>query len=116
MAVVDSQNQLNTTNNAPWIPEIVANDVIGALGAYLNLGRTVTKNSELTSQQVGETINVPRRGTIQSNSLAQNGDVQVQTPTADSVPVTFDHHQEVTIAELDYAQSVQVSSALPGYV
>ncbi len=117
MAVSQAQNLLNTTNNAPFIPEIVANQALGRLGAYLSLGRTVSKDSELTTVQVGETIRVPVRGSLQSNSLAQNGDVQVQTPTSTSKPVTLDHHQEVTIAELDYTRSVQQGgSVLPGYV
>lgn len=117
MTYIGSQNELTTTNNAPFIPEIIANQALGRLGAYTNLGRTVTKDSDLTTVQVGETINVPVRGTIVSNALAQNGDVSVQTPTSTSKPVTLDHHQEVTIAELDYTRSVQQGgSVLPGYV
>lgn len=114
MAVTDA---LNTTLNAPFIPTLVANQVIGALGSYVNLGRTVTKDSELVTQQVGETVNVPKRGAVSSNSLAQNGSVTLQQPSATTVPVTLDQHEEVTIAELDYAKSVQQGgSVLPGYV
>lgn len=117
MSVVQAQNQLNTTTNAPFIPEVVANQSLGRLGAYLSLGRTVTKDAELTTVQVGETINVPVRGSLSSNSLAQNGDVQVQTPTASSKPVSLTNHNEVTIGELDYLKSVaQGGSSLPGYV
>lgn len=113
MAVTDA---LDTSLNAPFIPTVVANQVIGALGSYLSLGRTVAKDSELTTQQVGETINVPKRGAISSNSLAENGEVTLQQPQATTVPVTLDHHQEVTISELDYAKSVQQGgSTLPGY-
>jgi hypothetical protein len=115
--MANNQNQMNTTNNAPFIPTIVANQALGRLGSYLSLGRTVTKDSELTTVQVGETINVPVRGSLSSNSLAQNGDVNVQTPTSTSKPVTLDHHNEVTIAELDYTRSVQQGgTTLPGYV
>jgi len=114
MAATDA---LNTTLNAPFIPTLVANQVLGALGSYLSLGRTVAKDSELVTQQVGETINVPKRGAVSSNSLAQNGSVTLQQPSSTSVPVTLDMHEEVTIAELDYLKSVaQGGSSLPGYV
>lgn len=112
-----NQNGLTTTTNAPFIPVIVANQALGRLGNYLNLGRTVSKDSDLTSVQVGETINVPVRGAVSTNELAQNGDVTVQTPTSSTVAVTLNHHKEVTIAELDYLRSVaQGGSSLPGYV
>lgn len=107
---------LNTTLNSPFIPTLVANQVLGALGSYLNLGRTVAKDTELVTVQVGETINVPKRGAISSNSLAQNGSVTLQQPQSTTVPVTLTDHQEVTIAELDYLKSVaQGGSSLPGY-
>lgn len=113
MAATDA---LDTSLNSPFIPTLVANQVIGALGSYLNLGRTVSKDSELVTQQVGETINVPKRGAVTANSLAENGEVTLQQPQSTTVPVTLDQHQEVTIAELDYLKSVaQGGSSLPGY-
>lgn len=107
---------LDSTKNAVFIPEVIANQTLGALGSYLNLGRTVTKDSELTTEQVGAVISVPRRGAVSSNALAENGSVVVQSPTADDVQVTLDHHQEVTIGELDFTRSLQPGSTLPGYV
>lgn len=110
-------SELNSTNNAVWIPaEIIANQTLGALGAYLNLGRTVTKDSELTTVQQGTTISVPKRGAVSSNSLAENGSVNVQSLTGTDVQVVLDHHQEVTISELDYTRSLQPDSVLPGYL
>jgi hypothetical protein len=109
--------ELNSTNNAVWIPtEIIANQTLGALGAYLNLGRTVTKDSELVTQALGTTISVPKRGAVTSNSLAENGSVNVQSTTGTDVQVVLDHHQEVTISELDYTRSLQPGSVLPGYL
>lgn len=114
MAATDA---LDTTHNSAFIPTIVANQVIGALGSYLSLGRTVAKDNELNPTQVGVTVNVPKRGVVTTNSLAENGSVSLQQPTATTIPVTLDSHKEVTIAELDYARSVQQNgSELPGYV
>lgn len=107
---------LNTTKNAVFIPEVIANQTLGALGSYLNLGRTVTHNSDLTPATFGTVISVPRRGAVASSSLAENGSVTVLSPTADEVTVTLDHHQEVTIGELDFTRSMQPGSELPGYM
>lgn len=108
---------LGSVKNAPFVPTLVANQVLGALGSYLNLGRTVSKDSELVTQQVGTTINVPKRGVVSSNSLAENGSVTLQQPASTTVPVVLTNHNEVTIGELDYAKSIQQGgSVLPGYV
>lgn len=109
-------NYNTTTNNAVFIPEVIADQTLGALGSYLSLGRTVTKDSELTTKQFGSVISVPKRGSVSSNNLAENGSVTVQTPTATEVTVTLDKHKEVTIGELDFARSMQPGSVLPGYV
>lgn len=113
-----ANSNLNTTvNNAPWIPtEVIANESLNELGKYLNLGATVTKDSELVQTQVGDTINVPKFGVVESNSLAENGDVTVQRPTGLTIPVVLNKHQEVTIGELDFARSLQKGSVLPGYI
>lgn len=108
---------LGSATQAPFIPTLVANQVLGALGSYLNLGRTVSKDSELVTQQVGTTINVPKRGVVTANSLAENGSVTLQQPAATTIPVVLTNHDEVTIGELTYLQSIaQGGSVLPGYV
>lgn len=115
MAATDA---LNTTTGASFIPTIVANQMLGALGNYLQLGRTVTKDSELTTVQQGETINVPKRGAITANSIAQNGSVTLQQPSATTIAVTLNRHYEVTVAELTYLKSVTAfgGSELDGYL
>ncbi len=110
------ENYLTTTQNTNFIPEIVANQILGALGSYVNLGRTVTKDSELTSQQYGDVINVAKRGTVSANDKAENGVVTVQQPSLSKVSVTLNNHKEVTIGEEDYTRSLQPGSTLPGYV
>lgn len=109
-------NYLTTTQNDYFIPEIVANQLLGALGSYLNLGRTVTKDSELTSQSYGDVINVAKRGTLSANDKTQGSNVTVQQPSLSRVQVTLNNHKEVTIGEEDYTRSLQPGSTLPGYV
>lgn len=108
---------LRTTENAPWIPEIIANEAIGYLGAYLNLGATVTKDSDITgSVRVGQTINVPKRGAVVAQQKAEGTDATTQRIAGTEVPVTVDQHWYVRLAEEDFTAAMQVESTLPGYV
>ncbi len=111
-----SNNNTNSTTNRVWIPEIIANQTLGALGAYLNLGRTVAKDSELTTAQYGQTINVPKRGVLTAEQKQENGDIVVQKPTGTDVPVVLDQHWHVAVGEEDFTRSLQPDSVLPGYV
>jgi hypothetical protein len=112
----DPAKFMNSTTNAPWIPEVIANEAIGLLGAYLNLGKTVSKDSDLTPVRVGQTISIPRRGTIVALQKSENVATIVQKPTADDVQVTVDQHWYIKIAEEDFTRAMQPDSVLPGYV
>ena len=105
----------NSTNNAVIIPEVIANQALTELAVALNLGRTVTHDTDLTTEQVGTTIKIPVYGAVESNEMAENGEVVVQRKTLTHVDVTLNHHKEVTIGELDYTRSLQKNSVLPGY-
>lgn len=107
---------MTTTQNAPWIPEIIANEALGRLGAYLNLGATVAKDSELTAVRVGQVLSIPRRGTIYRQTKAQGTPTSVQRPSADDVQVTVDQHDYVKLLEEDFTRAMQTGSTLPGYV
>lgn len=107
---------MTTTQNAPWIPEVVAQESLGMLGAYLDLGRTVSKDTELTPVRYGQVISIPRRGTIVAQQKAQGTATSVQRPAADDVQVTINQHWYVKMAEEDFTRAMQIGSALPGYV
>ncbi len=92
---------MGKTESAAFIPEIVANKALGALQAELYLAQNVARDSEYTSQKVGDKIFIPKRGTLVANAKAANTDVQLQNPTADKVEVTLDQHFEVTFAVED---------------
>lgn len=109
-------NLNTTTENDPWIPEVVANESLGLLGNYLQLGQTVSKDTDLTSVRYGQTISIPRRGAIVAQQKGQNSPTTVQKPAADDVQVTVDQHWYVKIGEEDYTEAFQINSALPGYV
>lgn len=107
---------MTTTQNAPWIPEVIANEALGRLGAYLNLGATVVKDSELNPVRVGQVLSIPRRGTIYRQTKAQGSSTSVQRPSADDIQVTVDQHDYVKLLEEDFTRAMQTESTLPGYV
>lgn len=111
-----AEGPMTTTQNAVWIPEVIANESLGALAANLQLGQTVSKDSELTAVRVGQTISIPRRGTIVAQQKAQGTATTVQRPTADDVQVTIDQHWYVKLLEEDFTRSMQTGSVLPGYL
>lgn len=107
---------MNTTTNAVWIPEIIANEALGRLGAYLNLGATVVKDSELSPVRVGQKLSIPRRGTVYLQTKSQGSSTSIQKPSADDVEVTVDQHNYIKMLEEDFTRAMQTESALPGYV
>lgn len=105
-----------TTQNAAWIPEVIANEALGLLGNYLNLGKTVLKDTELTPVRYGQTISIPRRGTIVAQQKTQGSPTSVQRPAADDITITVDQHWYVKIGEEDFTRAMQQDSVLPGYL
>lgn len=106
----------DATRNAVWIPEVIANQALGRLGAYLNLGKTVSTDQDLTPVRVGQTISIPRRGTITATQKTQNSQVVSQAPTGTEVLVTVDQHWYVRLLEEDFTHAFQTESVLPGYL
>jgi len=109
-------NTMGTDTNAPWIPEVIANESMGLLGSYLNLGKTVSKDSDLQVAKVGQKIHIPRRGVIVAQQKTQHVDAETQQPDADDVEITVDQHWYVRLAEEDFTKAMQQSDALPGYI
>lgn len=107
----------NTTyENGVWIPEIIANESLGRLDAYMNLGKTVARDSDLTTSKEGDTINVPIRGTLVSHEKQEDTDITLQQPKGTSVPVVLDHHREISFGEEDFVASIQHGSPVPEYI
>lgn len=116
MANPDPANFMNSTSNNVWIPEVIANESLGLLGSYLQLGQTVSKDTDLTPVRYGQVISIPRRGTITAQQKSENVATTVQKPTATEVQITVNQHWYVKIAEEDFTRAMQPDSALPGYV
>jgi len=91
-----TENVLNTTTNAVFIPTIIANKVLQRFPSYLNLARTVSRDSDWTTATVGQTIQVPKTGAVSANDKAAGDVYTKQNPTGTNVSVTLNKHKEVT--------------------
>jgi len=89
---------LTNTTNAVFIPTIIAQKCLQRLPAYLNLAKTVSRDSDWDVAQIGETIQVPKTGAVIANDKVAGSDFTRQGPTGTNVDVTLDTHKEVTIA------------------
>lgn len=98
---------IDQTADAAVIPKIWGNLALGYLAQYLNLGRTVAKDTDFTSAaQYGDVIHVSKRGALSANAITDNNGVTVQKPTRTDITVSLDQHYEVTFGQLDIVKAL----------
>lgn len=108
-------NVLDNTANAVFIPTIIAQKALGRFASYMNLARTVARDSDYTTATQGATIRVAKRGTLTANSKAAGSSVTKQNPTATDIGVTLDQHFEVTFMIDDVTKVLQNQNTQDGY-
>lgn len=89
---------LNDTTNAVFIPTIIANKALGRFSSYLELAKTISRDSEWETGTVGKTIQVTKTGALVANDKTAGNTFTKQAPTGTKVDVTLNYHKEVTIA------------------
>lgn len=90
------ENVLNNTTNAVFIPTIIANKCLQRFPAYLTLAKTVARDSDYVTAQVGQTIQVAKTGAVTANDKSAGVAYTKQNPTGTTTPVTLNKHKEVT--------------------
>lgn len=106
---------LNNTTNAKFIPTIIAQEALGRFGSYMNLAKTVARDFDFTPTTVGQTINVPKRGTLTANDKSAGSNYTLQNPTATDVSVTLNKHKEVTFVIDDVTKVLENQDTRMGY-
>lgn len=91
-----TENVLNNTTDAVFIPTIIAQKALQRFPAYLNLARTVSKDSDWVTATAGATIQVPKTGAVSANDKPAGNVFTKQNPTGTNVSVTLNKHKEVT--------------------
>lgn len=106
---------LNNTTNAKFIPTIIAQKALGRFASYMNLAKTVSRDFDWTPATVGETINIPKRGTLSANDKTAGSNYTLQNPTATDVSVTLNKHKEVTFVIDDVTKVLENQNTRDGY-
>jgi len=91
-----AEDVLNQTTNAVFIPTIIAQKCLQRFASYMNLARTVSRDSDWDTAQVGDKIQVPKTGAVVANDKTVGENFTKQNPTGTNVEVTLDTHKEVT--------------------
>jgi len=110
-----SQPVFDTTTNAVFIPTIIAQKALGRFPSYMNLAKTVARDSDWTPATVGQVIQVPKRGALVANDKVSGSVYTLQNPTGTNISVTLNKHKEVTFAIDDVAKVVQNQDTQEGY-
>jgi len=108
---------ITTTTAANFIPEIWANRALEVLRANIVLAKLVTRDTDITSFQVGDILHIPYPGTFTANPKSAGSTVTVQTPTGGSeVQVTLNKHIEVSFVVEDAARAMANQDLLDRYL
>lgn len=108
-------NVLNNTTNAVYIPTIISQETLSAFKSYLNLGRTVAKNTDYTTASFGQVLSIPKTGALSANDKAQGSAFTRQNPTGTNTTVTLNKHKEVTIPMDDVTKVLENQDTLKAY-
>lgn len=110
-----TENVLNDTTNAWAIPTIIAQKALGRFPSYLNLAKTISRDSDWETATFGKVIQVGKRGALVANDKTAGDAFTKQNPTGTSVSVTLDQHKEVTITIDDVTKVLENQNTLEGY-
>lgn len=108
-------NAAGVTELADFIPELWANDALGYLPNYTNLAKTVNRNYDDSPMRVGDTLYIPKRGSLTANQKSADTTVTKQFPSSDKVTVNLDQHWEVSFVIEDIALAQSNQDVMRGY-
>jgi hypothetical protein len=105
--------------NADFVPEIWLATALGLLRQNVGILKTITNSADLGggSFTVGDTLHLPKRGTLSANNRAlETSDYTVQTPSSSVVSVVLDQNPDVTFALSSNLLSLQNQDTIAGYI
>jgi len=111
-----AKDTINRTQINSFIPEKVAFSAINKLTSYMNLAKTVYRDFEDEVSSEGDSIRVPKFGTLSANEMSQTGQVTMQNPADDEVSIDLDQHWEVSFLIRDVAKAMSKPKVMDGYV
>ena len=104
MASVDTSN---------FIPELWASEALGQLFQRSELLALVNKDYNAELKARGDIVNIQKAGTLTTQEFTTA--VVVQTPSETNIPLTLDHHFDITFAIKDTTQSMANADVIKLY-
>jgi hypothetical protein len=98
-------NVTNSTVGTGFLPAIWANEALEILRSNIVLAPLVTKDSDVATFQVGQTLHIPYPGTFIANAKATNTAVTLQTPTGTDTTVSLNKHYEASFLVEDFTRA-----------
>jgi hypothetical protein len=102
-----------------FIPEIFLGTALGRLRNYLTLQRTVTMDKDLKTGEsfsVGQTLHLPKRGTLTANRKTDTGNYTLQNPQSSTVDLSLNNQWEVSFGLSSQAIAFQNQDSVAGYI
>ena len=107
---------ITRTSAAAFVPQIWANTALEVLRANIFLAKLVTRDTDVTPFQVGDTLNIPYPGTFVANDKAANTSVTYQVPTGSTAQVVLNKHKEVSFIVEDAVRALANQDVMQRYV
>lgn len=109
-------NVTNSTIGAGFLPAIWANEALEILRANIVATPLVTKDTDVATFQVGNTLHIPYPGTMTANAKAVNTPVTLQTPTGTDTTVTLNKHYEASFLIEDFTRAQANPVIMQSYI
>lgn len=109
-------NVNNTSIGLGFLPQVWANEALEILRANIVMAPLVTKDTDLATFQVGNTIHVPYPGTLVANDKVTNSPVTLQVPTSTDTTVTLNKHKEASILIEDFTRAQASPILMRSYI
>lgn len=104
--------QITTTEAADIIPKFWLNEVLQAYYASSTIAQLVRRDFSRETQNIGDTINIPKRGSVSVQTKTENSPVTPEAPTNSKVPVLLNRHKYVSWKIEDHASAKATDQGL----
>jgi hypothetical protein len=109
----------DTTTNAAFIPEIWVGVALGRLASLVGVINTIQRDTDYAGGgafRVGDTLHLPRRGTITAKTKAETANYALDTPTADTVDLVLNKNPYAAFGISSLALATQNQDSISGYI
>lgn len=103
-------NTIDTTQAAPFIPEIWANEALAILRENIAVAPRVLRDTDVAAFQRGDVLHIPYPGTLAASDKAAGTEYTLAQPTGEAdVQLTLNKHKAVSfvVEDVSRAQSSQ---------